>query len=234
MTGDREHDFEGGSPDEVRAGEYALGLLDAGDRTAVESRAATDPEFAALLTFWQREFSEFDEAYEPVTPPQRLFSAVEKRLFGAEKAVSFWSSLAFWRFWALGASSAFALFAIVFLSDLPRPAEVQMVASLAGDQGEIGTIILYDPGSALIRVAVLSPVAGVGRDAELWLVRGSQAPISLGILPKRGRLERFLGEAARALIAPGDILAISIEPEGGSPTGQVTGPVVATGTLSTI
>jgi len=234
MTGNREHDFEGGTPDEILAGEYALGLLDAGERAKVESRATTDTEFAALLIFWQREFSEFDEAYEQVTPPRHLFSVVENRLFGTKKAVSFWSNLAFWRVLALGTGTALALTVLVFTSDMMIAPETQMVASLKSEQGEINTVILYGSGSATLRMTVLSPVAGDGKDAELWLVRGTEPPISLGILPKSGRLERPLPTGIQALIAPGDVLAISIEPEGGSPTGQVTGPIVATGLLTEI
>lgn len=235
MTGDQEHGFEGGTPDEILAGEYALGLLDAGERATVESRAATDTEFATLLIFWQREFSEFDEAYEPVTPPRHLFSGVENRLFGTKKAVSFWSSLAFWRALALSASTALALVVMIFTTDILIVApEVQMVASLKTEQGEINTVVLLGSGGASLRMTVLSPVAGEGKDAELWLVKASEPPISLGVLPKTGRLERPLPTGIQALIAPGDVLAISIEPEGGSPTGQVTGPIVATGLLTEI
>jgi anti-sigma-K factor RskA len=36
------------------------------------------------------------------------------------------------------------------------------------------------------------------------------------------------------MIASGALFAISLEPEGGSPTGQPTGPVVAAGDLRSI
>lgn len=41
-------------------------------------------------------------------------------------------------------------------------------------------------------------------------------------------------EAAGAAIARGAVLAISLEPPGGSPTGAPTGPVIAAGEVRTL
>jgi anti-sigma-K factor RskA len=43
-----------------------------------------------------------------------------------------------------------------------------------------------------------------------------------------------LTPALQQKLAQGAVLAISVEPAGGSPTGQPTGPVVATGDLKSI
>jgi anti-sigma-K factor RskA len=61
------------------------------------------------------------------------------------------------------------------------------------------------------------------RDLELWeLDAGETRPRSLGVLPATGR------QLAAALM-PGTQLLVSLEPRGGSPTGQPTGPVVYSG-----
>jgi anti-sigma-K factor RskA len=45
-------------------------------------------------------------------------------------------------------------------------------------------------------------------------------------MPRQGKLERRLTPAQRALLAAARQVAVSVEPAGGSPTGQPTGPVI--------
>ena len=66
---------------------------------------------------------------------------------------------------------------------------------------------------------------------ELWLIPAGGAPISLGLLDQQGESRSTLRPPAQARLRPGDTLAVSLEPPGGSPTGQPTGPVVSTGVL---
>ena len=73
-----------------------------------------------------------------------------------------------------------------------------------------------------------------GRDLELWLVRvADNTTVSLGVLPRE---ESGVIEIS-ADLAPevqGNALALSVEPIGGSPTGQATGPVVAVGPVGPV
>ncbi len=235
MSGEEKQVSEGETPDDVLAGEYALGLLDPAARTAVERRASEEPEFAARVAFWRNEFAVFDEAYEPVEPPNNLFQQIEKRLHGAEEVrSSWWSSLAFWRPLALGVTSALVILVAVTVNELALPPATQMVTVLENEEGGLNSVVLYDPSSATLRVTVLDTPAGNGSDAELWLVREAGAPVSLGILPRSGRLERAVREELQSLVRPGATFAVSLEPEGGSPTGEVSGPVIATGRLAEI
>jgi anti-sigma-K factor RskA len=71
-----------------------------------------------------------------------------------------------------------------------------------------------------------------GKSYELWLVSKQFAqPRSLGVVGAR----EFTTGAALAAFAPDTIsdatFAISLEPEGGSPTGEPTGPVLWGGKL---
>jgi len=76
----------------------------------------------------------------------------------------------------------------------------------------------------------ITPVSGVPADAshdyELWIIRGKAAPVSLGVIPAEG--ERL----TLADVAEGMVLAVTLEPKGGSPTGVATGPIVAAGPLT--
>jgi anti-sigma-K factor RskA len=72
------------------------------------------------------------------------------------------------------------------------------------------------------------------RAMELWLIPAGDKPHSLGLIAP-GRPVRI--EVPRDLvdrIGANSALAVSLEPPGGSPTGQPTGPVIASGRLTSL
>ena len=60
---------------------------------------------------------------------------------------------------------------------------------------------------------------------------GGATPVSLGLLPVEGRTKRDLTSAQQMALVNSAQVAVSIEPDGGSPTGLPTGPVVYTAPL---
>ena len=66
----------------------------------------------------------------------------------------------------------------------------------------------------------------VGKAHELWAPPEGGAPVSLGLLPKTGEQRRVLTPAQQTALAGAKQIAVSLEPEGGSPTGAPTGPVL--------
>ncbi len=67
---------------------------------------------------------------------------------------------------------------------------------------------------------------------ELWLLPADKSkPISLGLLPQQGVAKMKIPAQLVPLMAPGS-LAVSLEPVGGSPTGQPTGAVLYQGKLA--
>ena len=80
------------------------------------------------------------------------------------------------------------------------------------------------------RLPAPSPIPGI----SLAVQPGSQTlPDSLGVLPQDAASRITLPEALRGKLV-GSVLAISDEPEGGSPTGAPTGAVLATGELTRV
>jgi anti-sigma-K factor RskA len=62
-----------------------------------------------------------------------------------------------------------------------------------------------------------------GKSHELWVIPASGgAPVSLGLLPHTGDHHRVLTAAQRAALAGAKTIAVSLEPEGGSPNGSPT------------
>ena len=85
-----------------------------------------------------------------------------------------------------------------------------------------------EANGALIVQPTASITVPTDKDLELWaLSKGETKPRSLGVLPPSGR--RLTAE-----LAPDTQLLVSLEPKGGSPTGQPTGPVLYGGWLTAI
>jgi anti-sigma-K factor RskA len=115
--------------------------------------------------------------------------------------------------------------AVLFV--LPGPNLPQPLTSLAAE----GSALRYDvslQGDDLRITRVAGDAAGAGLVHEVWLIVGSAAPISLGLIEGEGLSLSTTG------LAPGMVLAISLEPTGGSPTGAPTGPVLVTGVVQDI
>ena len=70
------------------------------------------------------------------------------------------------------------------------------------------------------------------RVLELWWAPAQGAPKSLGLIKADGTTVLSRGQLPGGLRGSGiDHMAVSVEPPGGSPTGQPTGPVVFYGKL---
>jgi anti-sigma-K factor RskA len=75
---------------------------------------------------------------------------------------------------------------------------------------------------------------GLDRSLELWAIPADGRPISLGVVPMGGKGRINLSQAQRDLLGTPIALAVSLEPHGGSPTGQPTGPVLYQGQLAAL
>jgi len=223
------------SRDEVLAGEYVLGVLGGTERQKVEARLRHDRPFAAMVKRWEENLTQFNDDYAEVAAPDHLLSGIEDRLFASPASVaavkdSLWNSLILWRGLSFASIAALGLFVGFDYAERIRPKpQVALTADLAGENQAIALHARYDGNSG--RLAV-TPVAAGGADQkslELWLVEGQGTPISLGVLPQTGQGELDVPQDLRQRLTQGVVLAVSLEPFGGSPTGKATGPVVALG-----
>ena len=228
------------SPTDTLAAEYALGVLDGGERTAAQRRGLADPGFVREVEAWEARFAGLTDGTAPVSPPQALWSRISDRMDGedrgADRAVvlKLKRSVAIWR--GLAASATGLAACLVLALAWPRPptppAPLLTARLSASAQGPAVFVAIYDPAR---RAIVLTPArvgAPEGRSPELWLIPPGGRPVALGRAYCAGAGPRVSTRAAMGLAA--GALAVSMEPKGGSPTGQPTGPVIATGQLSRI
>jgi len=225
--------------DEVIAGEYVLGVLSADDRRKVEARMVLDRSFAAMVGRWQDNLSSFEDEFEPVAPPPRVLTMVERRLFADAAPTApvaagfggFWSSLALWRGLTLAAVVGMAAIGTIN-SNLFSGSQAgkPLVAELSGDaSASVNLIAQYDGNSGRLRITPVAARQTEEKSLELWLIVGDTPAQSLGVLPQTGQGEIVIAPELRSKIGAGATFAISVEPFGGSPTGSATGPVIAAG-----
>jgi len=99
---------------------------------------------------------------------------------------------------------------------------------VAASVGKQGWVAVTGPGQGEVSFAAVTPRAEATPHAfELWGIAGGGAPRPLGLLPPDPGRATTLRLAQ--LPAPGEVLAVSLEPPGGSPTGAPTGPVLYQG-----
>ena len=226
----------GDSNDDLLAGEYVLGVLPHAERVAFARRLAGDPRLAAHVRLWEERLAPLSDAVQPVAPPAKLRTELERRLFASEPVqASVWQSLFFWRSLTAASLAALALLVALYVGipSLLKKSQENYVAELSGATDGVRLVAFYDAEAGILKVNRIAGAPAAGRDFELWLIEGNNKPVSLGVLPQQASGTISL---ARQTITKldGAVLAISDEPRNGSPTGQPTGAVLATGKLSSI
>ena len=230
--------------------DHALGGGSRAERKAAELRLLSDPEFRAAVERWQTLLAPLDDVTPGVAPPPSVWAAIaaevepKPRRAAALPAVAggWWNNLGLWR----GLAVAGPVLAAVAVAVLVQPDAVApgvpatvaggpaLVATLADADGRPLIAAAFDPASGQVRFAPVaaSDQATGGKVPELWVIEGKNPPRSLGVIDIAAGRSQAIPRDRLAGLKPGAILAISIEPTGGSPTGAPTGPVIATGKLS--
>jgi anti-sigma-K factor RskA len=226
--------------DNLRYAEYVLGLLEADARAAVAREVETSPEAAAAVALWQRHFTPLAMEVTDVAPPAHVWAGIRRRLAldaVTPPRVNAWDSLGLWRWIGVGATAVAACLLVVTMTRPVAPTaathpSVLMVSTIAGDNGVAGWTATMDIDRSELLVVPASPAAVASdRNTELWLIPAGGAPISVGVFPP-GDPKRFhLDKSLLDRLGPTAALAVSLEPVGGSPTGQPTGPVIAKGAI---
>ncbi len=227
------------------AAEYALGTLRGAARRRFRRWIAEDATLATTVAHWEARLAPMAVAVSPVQPPARLWRAIQQQIGQGTPSRGLWESVAFWRNLGLVASAMAAALLIttaLISPQAPRSASPPLALAPAGAVTASYLAILSDPktqkpvlvvsaarNSDQLRFKAFDPAIQVaGKSLELWALPKSGAPKSLGLLSKgEGTLK--LAAAADQSLADVPALAVSLEPQGGSPTGAPTGPVLLSG-----
>jgi anti-sigma-K factor RskA len=222
---------------DLLAGEYVLGTLEAWQAREVEAALATTAPLRVAVARWEARLVGLAEIAPPEPPLPALWSRIEEQIRLAElprmspaeqrkHRGRLLGNLAFWRWSTVGLAAATA--ALAFLLLAPRPQE-RFVAVLQTDRAAPAGVVEGQGGGGSILTSLNPRPPEPNRSLELWaLPPSATAPTSLGVIPPEGRVAIPPG---RVTPQAGLMILISLEPQGGSPTGLPTGPVLFTGQL---
>lgn len=220
------------SPDpDLRAAEYVLGTLDANERADVEREIAVDPGMASQVWAWEQRLAPLLDGIPSVPPPPRVRAALLQSLPSSlpklpDQLAALRRQMRRWQITAAGAgllAAGLALF--VAVGSRPEQDGGRYLAVVQSGGALPALIVRVDTRTGTAQVRPVGAEVPAGRNLELWYV-GAEGPKPLGLV----------GTAPRQVILPqgtppDGVIAVSVEPPGGSPTGQPTGPVVYTGKL---
>ena len=232
------------------AAEYVLGTLRGPARRRFERLARNDAALRAEQHFWEAQLGRLTGAIRPVTPAPTVWISLQRRIAARNTVPLRRASpnqpqnqprpAPMWRIWA-GMAAAAAVVAVVMVSQqrFTPPAATPVAQAPVTAAAPVYVAQLKVPDSTMQWTVSLSPdrgqltVAAAGdypqlgqHSMELWWI-SPQGPVALGLLPVQGKGSMTL---PRELTAQGGItLAVSLEPQGGSPTGKPTGPVLTSG-----
>jgi anti-sigma-K factor RskA len=209
------------------AGEYVLGLLRGAARRRFERLMMDSRELAAEVTAWEGHFAAWALQLKPIAPPSYL----EWRLMGRVRAESRGRREGgrnmFWRTWAVAATVVLAI--VVVTQRLTPPAQVKAAefALMSDAKGNPLWLISVHPEANRVDMKVVTPnPPPAGKSYELWMIPDGGKPVPLGLMNETGQASETVSSELLARLAGAKALAISEEPQGGSPTGQPTGPVL--------
>jgi anti-sigma-K factor RskA len=229
----------GNLPDRLAA-EYVLGTLAGPARRRFEALLPAHPALRRAVASWEHALLPMALRTEAVAPSAATWAKLESRLGWAAggatgapasssagspargvvaRGLRLWQSLA-----------AVATVAALVLATMIRtgPSEAPMVIVLRGTvPGEATTLVAgVSPDRQQLSIRPIQPVSvAPEKSLELWVIPKGKAPVSLGVISPT----KLTAVNRRALPKDADKLAVTVEPLGGSPTGQPTGPIVFVG-----
>jgi anti-sigma-K factor RskA len=230
MSGDDDVD----PPDddmEMLAAEYVLGLLTVAQLPHVVAQRQGSVRFDQAVRQWELRLLPLAQAVDAVAPPARVWQAIAASVAPVRERAGIWDNVRFWRGFGIGAGllgAGLAAALVVVLATGGMPARPVATATLVSQHEGVfvATAQQTDAGIQLV-VSPAQVVVPDGKSAELWLITPGNKPAALGLLAAG----RAVTVTIPVALLTGNIasaeLAVSIEPPGGSPTGQATGPIIS-------
>ena len=242
----------------VAAGEYVLGTLQAEDRAAFDRALVGDPALQAEVYAWQDRLVGLTQRVDAVEPDPRWWSQIEGRLLPASATAPLpaaasaaataaatasatarsaasandpqWRRLRLWQTVSGLAIAASLLLATLLVARMPAGTEpARYLAVLQAPDNSAGWVVEASVGGRLRLVPIGTPAAvPAGKALQFWTKAKSAAgPTSLGLI-RPGEITDLPATRLPTLEAD-QLFELTLEPEGGSPIGRPTGPVLFIG-----
>jgi anti-sigma-K factor RskA len=226
------------------AAEYVLGSLGFEEREDVAVRRKTDAALDKAIKAWEARLGPLGDRVAGIEPPPHVFRGIADRLWSQQVAAS--RSTRRRRALVAGACALAACLALLVvwprdLSGFPTTLSAHLQRSADGaileDSSDVWTPfrfeVLFDLKASTMMVSPVAAAPSATRHYQLWLLpRDGGPPISHGkIAQPEATTSPWL-----ATYPPIDLqqatLAVSLEPQSGSPIGMPSGPLVFVGKLA--
>jgi anti-sigma-K factor RskA len=215
------------------AAEYVLGTLSGRARRRFERWRSREWHVERRVQAWEERLSGLALRLPPMRPSPHVWSQIEGRI-GAKGAGPQTTPPPRQRAAPLQAIAAGVVLLVVLVGGffmyrwMLGPELLPMATLTAQNATEAAWTLSADEDLRHLRArAGAGATAQAGKSYELWALPDSgAAPVSLGVIPAVGEIDRELTDAQRAALRGASKVAVSLEPEGGSTTGAPTGPVL--------
>lgn len=216
--------------------EYVLGVLTREESEHVQAMAAQDPRYQIAIAAWQQHFSHWLDLVPETSPPPDTWKRIEHQLFSNVSSQPVrskgWSELIIWRLTA-GALAAALLVSVLIIFQPSRPSSPPLLARLEQSDGNTLFAVTMQPNGSVLFVPTRT-VDWQNKTAQAWVIAADGKPRSLGLLPTNASVMLTLPVEMAAVLTTEAVLAVTLEPPNGSPTGLPTGPVIAQGKISSM
>ncbi len=230
--------------DDMLAGEFVLGTLDRDARSAAATRRVSEPEFNDAVVGWENRLVPLDEASTGVEPPANLWVAILARISAlgdAAPARSVQSNVIYLgrqlRLWRQIAAASMAIAAVLALwvganyVGSPPKAGQTLIAVLQQADQQPAFLMKADLSDRQMSVRAVAAPDVPGKSYELWIIDPVIGPPkSLGVLGGAVTVGQVLPDVSQDVLARATY-AVTIEPQGGSPSGAPTTKPVFLGHL---
>jgi len=201
------------------AAEYVLGTLRGPARRRFEKWRTSSPLIQERCRFWEEHLMQLAKGLRPIQPPAHVWQGIRARL-NLSRAEPRRRGRAFAI--AAGILLVAGVSALLYWRSV-EPGHLSEVATISASSGvPVWQVEVYRASGRLIVHVGQLPTRASNRDYELWALPAGGAPVSLGVLPVAGTSQRALTAAQQQAIAKAAQIAVTLEPLGGSPTGQPT------------
>ena len=213
------------------AADYAIGLMPATARRRFDALLLDDAALRVELGHWQEALASMTGALPERPVPEHVWAGIKSRI--EPQVLHVPAKQALWKNLRVLAAACAVVVAVTVGVLYQRDTGVAYNATLVNANQQPALQIKAFADHLQVEPLSLAAVTSA-QDLELWAIKPGGKPISLGLVPAVGKGRIQLSEAQRALLTAPLTLAVSLEPHGGSPTGQPTGPVLYQGQLASL
>lgn len=219
---------------DMLAAEFVLGTLPVEDRQRVQRLRTTHPELDAQILQWESRLSALNDEIEPVDPAPGLFARIERSIDQLEQAASqhnevvrLRQQVSRWRLSTAAASIAAMLLIAVMMLE-PTPTESPYVAVFQHNDEQPAFLLTVDLARKQLNIQPVTARPAGNQSYQLWIKDDELGPTprSVGVLNEHFEVDPAALANYDAELLRRATFGISLEPRGGSPTGQPTGPAL--------